>query len=110
MPHTIVLIQPGKPETRCYSDFETVTEAMEGVIEIFEADLRKNNPNVLSISYNLKLLFEFIDSMKDISCLVYDYEINAYAPYSKDWMKEKIYLLLRQTETKDFSSAMDTKK
>ena len=31
MAHTIVLMQIGKPDTRTYSDFESVNEAMEGI-------------------------------------------------------------------------------
>lgn len=30
MSHTIVLIQPDAPASRTYSDYDTVTEAMEG--------------------------------------------------------------------------------
>jgi hypothetical protein len=30
MSHTIVLLQPDSPDSRTYSDYDTVTEAMEG--------------------------------------------------------------------------------
>ena len=36
MTHTILLVQTGEPETRVYSDFESVNECMEGVCRIFE--------------------------------------------------------------------------
>uniref|UniRef100_A0A182Q4W2 Uncharacterized protein n=1 Tax=Anopheles farauti TaxID=69004 RepID=A0A182Q4W2_9DIPT len=32
----------------------------------------------------------------DLSCLVYQKSTNTYAPYNKEWIKEKIYVLLRQ--------------
>ncbi|XP_074596757.1 enhancer of rudimentary [Brevipalpus obovatus] len=96
MSHTIVLIQPGRPESRAYSDFESVNEAMEGICMIFEEHLKKNNPNVASITYDISQLFDFIDSLKDLSCLVYQSSTNTYAPYSKDWIKEKVYILLRR--------------
>ena len=34
--------------------------------------------------------------LADLSCLVYQKSTNAYAPYNKDWIKEKIYILLRR--------------
>jgi len=35
MSHTILLVQPGqKPETRTYSDYESVNECMEGVCKV----------------------------------------------------------------------------
>lgn len=34
--------------------------------------------------------------LADLSCLVYQKSTNTYAPYNKEWIKEKIYVLLRQ--------------
>ena len=34
--------------------------------------------------------------LADLSCLVYQKSTNAYAPYNKEWIKEKIYILLRR--------------
>ena len=34
--------------------------------------------------------------LADLSCLVYQKGTNTYAPYNKDWIKEKIYILLRR--------------
>lgn len=96
MPHTILLIQPGKPETRTYSDYESINEAMEGICILYEEHLKKQNPNTPSITYDISQLFDFIDQLKDLSCLVYKNETNSYSPFSKDWIKEKIYILLRR--------------
>lgn len=46
--------------------------------------------------------------LADLSCLVYQKSTNTYAPYNKDWIKEKIYVLLRQaagTEASGSSSS-----
>ncbi|KAG8222370.1 hypothetical protein J437_LFUL002989 [Ladona fulva] len=97
MSHTILLVQPGmKPETRTYSDYETVNECMEGVCKIYEEHLKRQNPNTPSITYDISQLFDFIDQLADLSCLVYQKSTNTYAPYNKDWIKEKIYVLLRR--------------
>ncbi|XP_046678539.1 enhancer of rudimentary homolog [Homalodisca vitripennis] len=98
MSHTILLIQPGiKPETRTYSDYDSVNECMEGVCKIYEEHLkRQKNPNTPSITYDISQLFDFIDQLTDLSCLVYQKSTNTYVPYNKDWIKEKIYVLLRR--------------
>lgn len=101
MSHTILLVQPGpKPETRTYSDYESVNECMEGVCKIYEEHLKRLNPNTPSITYDISQLFDFIDQLTDLSCLVYQKISNTYAPYNKDWIKEKIYILLRRQAAK----------
>ncbi|XP_076033863.1 enhancer of rudimentary [Oratosquilla oratoria] len=99
--HTILLVQSGiKPETRTYSDYESVNECMEGVCKIYEEHLKRMNPNTPSITYDISQLFDFIDQLSDLSCLVYQKSTNTYAPYNKDWIKEKIYILLRRQAAK----------
>lgn len=148
--HTILLVQPGpKPESRTYSDYESVNECMEGVCKIYEEHLKRLNPNTPSITYDISQLFDFIDQLTDLSCLVWvkclqtflfqiSFQIifgigialllfwndlvgilhcfefskilfclfryqkisNTYAPYNKDWIKEKIYVLLRRQAAK----------
>ncbi|RWS30983.1 enhancer of rudimentary-like protein [Leptotrombidium deliense] len=100
MSHTILLIQPGKSETRTYSDYESVNEAMEGICHIYEEHLKRENPSMASITYDISQLFDFIDNLKDLSCLVFQRNTNTYAPYAKDWIKEKIYVLLRRQASK----------
>lgn len=49
----------------------------------------------ISILIMLLLLFH-VEQLADLSCLVYQKSTNTYAPYNKEWIKEKIYVLLRQ--------------
>uniref|UniRef100_D3TNV4 Enhancer of rudimentary homolog n=1 Tax=Glossina morsitans morsitans TaxID=37546 RepID=D3TNV4_GLOMM len=97
MSHTILLVQPGnRPETRTYSDYESVNECMEGVCRIYEEHLKRINANTPTITYDISQLFDFLDQLADISCLVYQKSTNTYAPYNKEWIKEKIYVLLKK--------------
>lgn len=97
MAHTILLVQPGpKPESRTYTDYESVNECMEGVCKIYEEHLKKTQPDISSITYDISQLFDFIDKLADLSCLVYQKSTSTYAPYNKEWIKEKIYILLRR--------------
>jgi hypothetical protein len=101
MGHTILLVQPGvKLDTRTYTDFEAVNECLEGVCKIYEEHLKRNNPNIPSITYDIAQLFSFIDELADLSCLVYEKSSNTYAPYNKEWIKEKIFILLRTQASK----------
>ncbi|XP_065564998.1 enhancer of rudimentary homolog [Artemia franciscana] len=101
MSHTILLIQSSlKPESRTYSDFESVNDCMEGVCKLYEEHLKRQNPNIPSITYDITQLFDFIDQLADLSCLVYMKSSNTYAPYNKEWVKEKIYVLLRRQASK----------
>lgn len=102
MAHTILLVQANsRMESRTYSDFESINECMEGVCKIFEEHLKRKNPNTPTITYDISQLFDFIDQLVDISCLVYQKSTNTYAPYNKEWIKEKIYVLLRQAANND---------
>ncbi|NP_001396524.1 enhancer of rudimentary homolog isoform 3 [Mus musculus] len=97
MSHTILLVQPTKrPEGRTYADYESVNECMEGVCKMYEEHLKRMNPNSPSITYDISQLFDFIDDLADLSCLVYRADTQTYQPYNKDWIKEKIYVLLRR--------------
>ena len=97
MSHTILLVQPGsKPETRTYSDYDSVNECIEGVCKIYEEHLKHQNPDIPSITYDISQLFDFIDQLADLSCLVYHKSNNMYAPYNREWIKEKIYVLLKK--------------
>lgn len=62
--HTILLVQPGiTPETRTYSDYESVNECMEGVCKIYEEHLKRRNPNTPTITYDISQLFDFVDQV-----------------------------------------------
>ncbi|XP_022228332.1 protein enhancer of rudimentary-like [Drosophila obscura] len=98
MSHTILLVQPGaRPETRTFCDYESVNECMEGMCKSYEEYLRRLYPNKLTIEYEISQLFDFIDTMKDICCLVYQKTTKTYAPFNKEWIKDKIYVLLRSS-------------
>ena len=49
-----------------------------------------------NITYNINDLYNFIDSVPDLSCLVYDANTGTYVPYDKAWMKRKVYHLLKK--------------
>lgn len=52
-----------------------------GLTLIFENKLRELNPGSQSLTYELPELFKYIDSLADVSILVYDKEHKMYKPY-----------------------------
>lgn len=97
MSHTILLCQSrNKPESRTYSDYESLNECLEGVCKIYEEFLKRQNPNIPSITYDISQLFDFVDQLSDLSCLVFDKTTSSYIPHNKEWIKERIYVLLRK--------------
>jgi len=97
MPHTILLIQATKDiSSRTFADYNNLNDALEGVCKIFEENLKKMHHSSPQITYDVSQLFDFVDALKDISCVVFDDSTMKYIPYDKDWIKEKIYILLRK--------------
>eukprot|EP01099_Mayorella_cantabrigiensis_P004609 TRINITY_DN349_c0_g1_i1.p1 TRINITY_DN349_c0_g1~~TRINITY_DN349_c0_g1_i1.p1 ORF type:complete len:103 (+),score=18.37 TRINITY_DN349_c0_g1_i1:82-390(+) len=95
--HTIVLVQftPSRA-TRTFSDFETVSAAMDGIIGLFENKLRDLNPQVRLLRYELDDLHRYIDSLPDLICLIWEENIKGYVPCNKDWIKERMTRHLRK--------------
>jgi hypothetical protein len=109
MSHSILLIQPSTPETRTYSDYESVNDCLEGVCRIFEENLKRRNPNTVrkklsisstkrliyfffqpTITYDISQLFDFVDQLKDLSVLVYQKSTNTYGKIIRKLLINKI--------------------
>ena len=70
--HTIILVQYSRNlKTRTFFDYETVAGAMDGVCQLYEQQLKELNPDKPNITYDISLLYQYIDSLFDLSALVY---------------------------------------
>mmetsp|Transcript_46477 Transcript_46477/g.88749 ORF Transcript_46477/g.88749 Transcript_46477/m.88749 type:complete len:100 (+) Transcript_46477:109-408(+) len=95
--HTIVLLQMTQnTNTRTYLEFETVNLAMDGICQMFERRLKELNPNLRNITYDITDLYDFIDQLADMSCLVLNPQLNAYMPQNKEWMKKRAFQHLKK--------------
>merc|ERR1711935_1099857 len=94
--HTILLVQySSNPSTRSYQDYDTVTAAMDGVCKMYEKKLQQLNPTVKQISYDIADLFRYLDSVNDICALVFDPATNQYSPHNKEWVKDRVFNVLK---------------
>jgi hypothetical protein len=55
-----------------------MTDCMEAVCKIYEEHLKKLNPHLACIQYDISELFKFIDRLSDLCCLVLDKSV--YVP------------------------------
>lgn len=108
MPHTILLIQQDfKPSSRTYSDFESVHECMEWICGNYEDHLKRKYYTISTITYEISDLFKALDGLEDISVLVYQQATNTYLPLNKEWIKQKLYKILRDQAKVNISGCQD---
>jgi len=67
-----------------------------GVCKLFEAQLKQTRSQQRNITYDISELYQYLDSMTDASCLVFNQQIAAYEPRNKDWLKQQVYLHLKR--------------
>merc|ERR1719498_48072 len=98
--HTIVLAQfDQSKQSRSYIDYESVSEALDGVCQLYEQGLKVTNPKRKSITYDVSDLFNFIDGMGDLCCLVFNPQNNSYIPHNKEWIKKEVFNHLKRRHT-----------
>ena len=71
-----------------------------GVCKVYERYLKDTHPPKSVITYDIPQLFDFIDGIPDLACLVYQPNTKLYKPYNKEWIKEKVYNFLRKKAAK----------
>mmetsp|Transcript_16 Transcript_16/g.26 ORF Transcript_16/g.26 Transcript_16/m.26 type:complete len:108 (+) Transcript_16:166-489(+) len=98
--HTILLVQfpsPGNASnvSKSWTDYETVSGAMDGVCRLFEQKLKRTNPEARNIQYDISDLYKYIDELPDLSALVFNPATSTYSPCGKDWIKSRVFAHLR---------------
>ncbi|KAI9192701.1 hypothetical protein LWI28_026771 [Acer negundo] len=95
--HTIILMQTSQNRaTRTFMDYESVSQAMDGICRLYERKLKDLNPANRDITYDVADLYNFIDGLADMSALVYDHSIQGYLPYDRQWLKQRIFQHLKK--------------
>eukprot|EP00128_Syssomonas_multiformis_P015013 Colp12_sorted_trinity150504_noHs@7083 len=101
MTHTIILAQADKQvQSRIWADYKSIQEASEGILAMFEERLKVLYPGVKDITYGVKDLFDFLDSLVDISALVYNDKLTAYLPHDREWIKISVERYLQKAQQK----------
>ena len=61
--------------------------------------LKRLNPNLRNITYDISDLYRYIDNLADLSALVYHPQLNAYIPCNRDWIKQRAFQHLKRMAT-----------
>jgi len=95
--HTILLSQyNASPESRIWEDYDAVSQAIDGVIQMFERHLKKKNPDRKQITYDLKDLFAYLDELKDVGIMIFLPKKRLYMAKGREWIKSKVLNHLKQ--------------
>jgi len=76
-------------------DYNSISHALDGICGLYERKIRDINP-MAPITYDISDLYNFIDGLADISALVYDHSIQAFLPYDRQWIKQKLLQHLKK--------------
>ncbi len=63
------------------------------VCKMFEMHLKQQLPAQRHINYDISDLFDYIDALVDLTCLVY--HRGTYVPHNSEWIKENVYAMLK---------------
>ena len=63
---------------------------------MFEKRLKEMYPERREINYEVSDLCNYVDALGDLSALVYDERVNAYAPRNKEWIKKECFKHLKK--------------
>eukprot|EP00347_Sterkiella_histriomuscorum_P015730 403355897 len=94
--HTILLLQfTPDDNSRTFLDYDDIYKCVDGLCQLYEQKLKVQNPGKQEVSYDVSELFTYLDTLKDLGCLVYNANIKGYEPKSRDWIKGQIYNALK---------------
>ncbi|XP_039018798.1 enhancer of rudimentary homolog [Hibiscus syriacus] len=94
--HTIILMQTSQSRaTRTFMDYDSISQAMDGIRGLYERKLKDLNPASGNITYDIADLYNFIDGLADMSDLVYDHRIQAFLPNDRERIKQKLFQHLK---------------
>ncbi|XP_043698034.1 enhancer of rudimentary homolog [Telopea speciosissima] len=98
--HTIILMQTSQNRaTRTFLDYESISQAIDGICALYERKLKDLYPAIGNITYDIADLYNFIDGLADLSALVNDHSIQAYLPYDRQWIKRHTFHHLKKLVT-----------
>lgn len=83
-------------DSKKYYEFQTFDMCLDCILKIFEDDIRGKLESKDSFVYDLKELFDFLDKLTNIKCLLSSGSSKKYVQYDINWIKSKLYLYLSQ--------------
>ena len=102
--HTILLVQPeGSPKSRTYYDFNSIADALDACVELYQRALRAMNPNVTTFEFNVDDLLRYFDEIFDISALVFNNKAQMYEAKGRQWIKDNVLSRLQRQQSQNMN-------
>ncbi|XP_017985203.1 PREDICTED: enhancer of rudimentary homolog isoform X5 [Theobroma cacao] len=74
---------------RTFVDYDSISQAMDGIRGLYERKLKKLNPATQNITYDIGVLYNFIDGLADMIALAYD-SLSLPPPFSDYFFKSNL--------------------
>ncbi|KAH8740308.1 hypothetical protein FG386_001583 [Cryptosporidium ryanae] len=95
--HTLLLIQYSNDiSTRSYMDYDSVTQAVDGLCQIYEQSIKCAFSNLKEVTYSVDDLIKYVNSLYDICMLTRDGSNKRYIPHDRKWIVDQIFLKMRR--------------
>ena len=102
--HTILLVQPeGRPKSRTYYDFNSIGDALDACVELYQKALQAMNPNVTTFEFNVDDLLRYFDEIFDISALVFNNKAQMYEAKGRQWIKDNVLSRLQRQQAQNMN-------
>lgn len=88
--HTITLVQfHAAASSKTYVEHDSISGAMDGVCQMYEQAIKLQLGGDAAAKYTLEELWEFIDGLHDVACMVFNSKTGDYRPHNREWLKKK---------------------
>jgi len=89
--HTIVLVQYTEDTaSKTYSEHDSPSLAMDGLCQMFEQAIKQQMGGSETAKYTVEDLWQFVDELYDLGCLVYTQKSGDYRPHNRTWIKRRV--------------------
>ncbi|XP_037957764.1 enhancer of rudimentary homolog [Teleopsis dalmanni] len=71
-------------------EYDTIDGLVEGICDMYECEFIDNNPTYEALVYEMEVLFNFVDNLREILVLKLNETTNLYWTHGRDWIKTQI--------------------
>jgi hypothetical protein len=87
--HTILFLQPTDEESRTYTDYNSVENALFGMCELFEETFKEKYQEEI-LDYEITDVIAYFSNFQEILMMIYDEDFANYVPRDDDWIIRKL--------------------
>merc|ERR1712137_63527 len=91
--HTILLVQyESHSNSRTYEEHSHLGDAIDSLCQMYEQVLKMRAGDRQDVAkYTLEELWQFVDGLHDVGCLIFDSQTGEFEPHNRAWIKRRIF-------------------